>query len=96
MTLEEGAKPPPTIYTYVDAGDEAPSPGAHWAVRVQTGPDDPEPRVLAYAVSELVAKNLVLALKRSRRISLQHARDAGRWYEEEWVAGRALGERDDG
>ena len=86
MTLDEGAKPPPAVYSYVDAGDAAPSPGARWAVRVQTGADDPEPRVLAYAVSELVAKNLVLALKRSRRISLDHAREAGRWYEDEWLA----------
>lgn len=96
MTLDEAASPPPTVYSYVDAGDEAPSPGARWAVRVQTGANDPEPRVLAYAVSELVAKNLVLALRRSQRISLQHARDAGRWYEEEWLGSQTPGERGDG
>jgi hypothetical protein len=96
MSLDKAAGLPAAVYTYVDLGEAAPSPSARWAVRVQTGEADPEPRILAYAVSELVAKNLVLALKRSRRISLEHAREAGRWYEEEWVTGQGAGDRDDG
>ena len=96
MSPGEGVEHPAAVYSYVDLGELAPAPAARWAVRVQTGEDDPAPRVLAYAVSERIAKDLVLALRRSRRISLQHARDAGHWYEEEWLAGQAPGERGDG
>ena len=76
MTASGRPDLPPTLYSYADAGRYAPSPAARWAVRVQSGDDDPQPRVLAYAVSELCAKRLVLALKRSDRIDTRHA---GRW-----------------
>ena len=62
MDPTEGSERPSTMYSYVDLGDAAPTSTALWAVRVQTGKDDPQPRVLAYAVSELSAKRLVLAL----------------------------------
>ena len=88
---EDEMAPPPVLYSYADAGPAAPSPAARWAVRVQTGEDDPEPTVLAYAVSELVAKNLVLALRRSQRISRDQARESGDWYEA-WLAAALEGE----
>jgi hypothetical protein len=78
---EEEMAPPPILYSYVDAGPAAPSPTVRWAIRVQTGQDDPAPTVLAYAVSELVAKNLVMALRRSQRISREQAMESGEWYE---------------
>ncbi len=84
-------RPLAVLYSYADAGPAAPSPAARWAVRVQSGEDDPEPTVLAYAVSELVAKNLVLALRRSQRISRDQARKSGDWYEA-WLAAAPEGE----
>lgn len=87
---DEETSLPPILYGYVDAGASAPSPAARWAVRVQTGEDDPAPRVLAYAVSEPIAKNLVLALRRSQRISIRQARESGRGYDA-WLAAGAPG-----
>jgi hypothetical protein len=92
MTSQEGRGSPPIIYSYVDAGADAPAPAARWAVRVQAGEADPQPTILAYAVSELSAKRLVMALRRSHRITLRQAQEAGRAYDE-W---RAAGEPSDG
>jgi hypothetical protein len=83
----------PILYSYVDTGDGSPNPDARWAVRVQTGEDDPEPTVLAYARSEIIAKRLVLALKRSYGITQEHARDSARFYAG-WLAGQ--GEQSEG
>jgi hypothetical protein len=80
MTPTDRPGVPPILYSYVDTGDGSASPDAQWAVRVQTGEDDPEPTVLAYARSEIIAKRLVLALKRSYGITQDHARESARWY----------------
>jgi ABC-type nitrate/sulfonate/bicarbonate transport system substrate-binding protein len=83
----------PILYSYVDIGDGSPNPDARWAIRVQTGEDDPEPTVLAYARSETIAKRLVLALKRSYGITQEHARESARFYAG-WLGGQ--GEPDEG
>ena len=83
----------PILYSYVDIGDGSPNPDARWAIRVQTGEDDPEPTVVAYARSETIAKRLVLALKRSYGITQEHARESARFYAG-WLGGQ--GEPDEG
>jgi ABC-type nitrate/sulfonate/bicarbonate transport system substrate-binding protein len=83
----------PILYSYVDIGDGSPNPDARWAVRVQSGEDDPEPTVVAYARSETIAKRLVLALKRSYGITQEHARESARFYAG-WLAGQ--GEQGEG
>ncbi len=77
----------PILYSYVDIGEGSPNPDARWAIRVQSGEDDPEPTVVAYARSETIAKRLVLALKRSYGITQEHARDSARFYAG-WLAGQ--------
>ena len=48
----------------------APSPpDAPWAVTVQTGEDDPEPRIVAYARAEHIAERICLALRQSDRLA---------------------------
>jgi hypothetical protein len=87
MTPRDRPDVPPILYRYVDTGDGSASPDARWAVRVQTGEDDPEPTVLAYARSETIAKRLVLALKRSYGITQEHARESARFHAG-WLAGQ--------
>ncbi len=38
---EDEMAPAAVLYSYADAGPAAPSPAARWAVRVQSGEDDP-------------------------------------------------------
>lgn len=62
----------------------APSPAdARWAVTVQTGEDDPEPRVLAYARAEHIAQRICLALRQSDRLARDHNSRAAAAYAEE-------------
>lgn len=42
------------LYRYHDAGGDAP-PDARWAITVQSGDDDPAPRILAYARAGRIA-----------------------------------------
>jgi hypothetical protein len=62
---------PPTLYRHHDAGAAAPSDDARWAITVQSGEDDPHPRVLAYARAEHVAGNICLALRVLDRTTLE-------------------------
>jgi ABC-type nitrate/sulfonate/bicarbonate transport system substrate-binding protein len=87
MTPTDRPDVPPILYSYVDIGDGSASPDARWAVRVQSGEDDPEPTVLAYARCEIIAKRLVLALKRSYGITQEHARESARFYAG-WLGGQ--------
>jgi hypothetical protein len=93
MTPTDRPDVPPILYGYVDTGDGSASPDARWAIRVQSGGGDPEPTVLAYARSEIIAKRLVLALKRSYGITQEHARESARFYAG-WLAGQ--GEQSEG
>lgn len=52
------------------------SPSARWAVTVQSGDNDPAPRVLAYACAEHIAKQICLALRQSHDIALGSTRRA--------------------
>jgi hypothetical protein len=88
MTPTDRTDVSPILYSYADIGDASPNPDARWAVRVQTGEDDPEPTVIAYARSEIIAKRLVLALARSYGITQEHARESARLYAG-WLAGQA-------
>ena len=89
MTPTDRPDVPPILYSYGDIGDGSASPDVRWAVRVQSGEDDPEPTVLAYARSETIAKRLVLARKRSYGITQEHARDSARFYAG-WLAGQGV------
>jgi ABC-type nitrate/sulfonate/bicarbonate transport system substrate-binding protein len=86
MSATDTAAGPPILFTYADTGEAGASPDARWAVRVQTGDDDPTPTVIAYARSEAIAKRLVLALERSYRTTQGHAAESARAYAD-WLAG---------
>jgi hypothetical protein len=62
--------PPTTPLLYrVRHVEEAPAPEAPWAITVQSGANDPAPRVLAYARAEHIAQRICLALRQSDRIA---------------------------
>jgi hypothetical protein len=59
----------PRLLYRVTHVDEAPAPEAPWVITVQSGADDPAPRVLAYASAEHIAQRICLALRQSDRIA---------------------------
>ena len=69
-----------------------PAPDAPWAVTVQSGEDDPEPRVLAYALAEHIAKRLCVALRQSDRLARDDNARAAAAYAEEISAERSPSE----
>jgi hypothetical protein len=62
---------PPTLYRHHDAGAAAPSDDARWAITVQSGEDDPHPRILAYARAEHIAKRMCMAMRLLLQSSLE-------------------------
>jgi hypothetical protein len=70
--------------------DAAPAPDAPWAVMVQTGEDDPEPRILAYARAEHIAKRLCVALRQSDRLARDDNARAATAYAEEISTARSF------
>jgi hypothetical protein len=79
---------PATLYRHHDAGAAAPSDDARWVITVQSGQDDPHPRILAYARAEHVAENICLALRVLDRTTLEGIPAAAVAYVAEKRAGR--------
>ncbi len=71
-----------------------PAADAPWAVTVQSGEDDPEPRVLAYARAEHIAKRLCVALRQSDRLARDDNARAATAYAQEISTERSLSEDD--
>jgi hypothetical protein len=71
-----------------------PAPDAPWAVTVQSGEDDPAPRLLAYARAEHIAKRLCVALRQSDRLVREDNARAAAAYAEEISAERRPSEHE--
>jgi len=87
----------PILYRHHDASAAAPSADARWAVTVQSGEDDPHPRILAYARAaqtvpahelEHVAQSICLALRVLDRTTLEGIPTAAAAYVAEKQAAR--------
>ncbi len=69
--------------------DAPPAPDAPWAVTVQSGEDDREPRILAYARAEHVAQRICVALRQSDGLARDGNARAAAAFAEEITAARS-------